>query len=371
MSKFISKNYYIKNPLIVRAQLYEWQRRSISNLIDLIVRKVRDQNVEKVKRSVKNLYQGVLIDMLNGGDLKIGTSMIVRIIAAKINVRSLEVQRCLAYPYDYRPSTSFNKKLHVQYEPNKLQVEHEPNRFTEIVLPSARLDEILSYNLSDQELIELVERYAFLMPELGFFWSIHPDAYLKSSQIDQRYTHKVIEGFASPLNHNLDNWCSVYSQDIKLGSMGTFQDVIRSEITPENKSIRWIINPAYTEYIIDVAHREIIDRMARYPEDEFLLLLPGWPHLPIVEWLINNNSICWYMEGGAYRVFDHITNEDVNVPVGVNMIIGYVRSSKATLPLPSFIEDMVTASTLAGANPKPIIITKDDIRTNNVSNIKL
>lgn len=369
----MNKTRNSRNSAIVREQTLEWQRNSIHNLVELVGRKVKDREAEKFKRSVKNLFQGILIDMLNGGDPKIGTAMIVRIIAARLNVKPIEVQRCLAFNNKYRPSPNF-KKVFSTTE-TSIKVEYAEDKFTEIILPPAKLNELLALSLDEGEMIHFTERYAFMMPDLGFFWSIHPDAYqiVNTLPIDHPAsinTHKIIEGFASPLNYNLPNWCSVYQRDKLFGSMGTFQEVIRDEVTPPNKSIRWIVNPAYTEFIIDVAHREIIKRMEAYPEDEFLLLLPGWPHLPIVEWLVKTGE-CWYMEGGAYRVYDHVADEDVNVPVGVNMLIGYVRSNKAVVPTVPFVNEVVDASTLAGANPKPRIITIDDIRTNSVSNMKL
>ena len=364
MSKGINKI----SPTIVREQTLEWQRSSIVKLVELVERKIKgDRNVEKMKRSIKNLFQGVLIDMLNGGDPKIGTAMIIRVIAAKIGAKPIEVQKCISFPNDYRPP-SFEKKLIII--DNHLSVEYDEGKFTELILPSDKLRQIVSLELNETEMIHFVERYAFLMPELGFFWSIHPDAYEIIDTLKDDNTHKIIEGFASPLNHNLSNWCSVYQRDNKFGAIGNYQDAIQNEISPTDKSIRWVINPAYTEYLIDIAHRGIVNRMEEYPNDEFLLLLPAWPHLPIVEWLVKNGE-CWYFEGGTYKVYDYLAGEDVNVPNGVNMLIGYVRSRESSVPTVPFVSDVVMATTLAGASPKPKIITIDDIRTNNINSIKL
>lgn len=353
-------------PTIVREQTLEWQRRSIQRLSELVSRKVKEREVEKIKRTIKSLFQGVLIDMINGGNTKIGIAMIIRLIAFKLSCRPIEVKSCLTYPNQVK---SFPTDKTLVFDEDQIGIKTR-SYFISIKMPSYRVDELIQKGLPHDEMIHFIERYNFLMPELGFFWSIHPEAYQAITRLTNSNTVKVIEGFASPLNYNLENYCSVYRRDKLLGSLGTFQEVIQKEVTPEHKSIRWIINPAYTEYLIDIVHRSIIQRMKEYPEDEFFILLPAWSRLPIIEWLVQQGR-CWLLTGGTYRVYDHLTAEDVNVPSSVNMIMAYVRSSNSKLNLEPFLEEVLEITTLAGASSKPKMMTMEDIKMNMSNNTKL
>lgn len=355
--------------ILIREQTLEWQRRTIERLTKLVNTHYHGREATKMLRNTKNVFQGVVIDMLNGGDPKIGTVTTIRVIANKMRFKTYDVRKCLEWPKSYIPPDFIKKFIHEVIDARGyLRVQIDKETSIGIELPLERYEEILSYELPDNKMIHFIERYSFIMPELGFFWSIHPDGYEIIRTKHNKNTARIIEGFASPLNHNLDEWCSVYQLDTELGSLGTFQDVIKNTVTPKDKSIRWTVNPAYTELLIDISHRAIMDRMERYPEDEFFLLLPGWPDPPIIEWIIKNGE-CWYLEGTTYRVYDHIADETVKVPAGVNMFIGYVRSKEAKVEVVPFVRDVVEASYLEGTRPK--MITMDDIRTNSVISIKL
>ena len=356
--------------VLIRERTLEWQRRSTMRLTELVRFNIKGRESAKSLRETRSIFQGIIIDMMNGGDQRNGIVNAIRLISNRMKLDRKDVEKCLEWPSDYEVP-DFEKKFHHDRGSDRsvFKVEFDIDRKISIELPITRYDEIMERGLSEERMIHFVERYSFLSPELGFFWSVHPEGYeIIRSRKDQN-THRVIEGFASPLNHNLEEWCAAYESDKELGSLGTFQNVIRSTVTPEGKSIRWTVNPAYTDLLLDISHREVMARMEKYPEDEFFMLLPGWHDPPIIEFLVKNGE-CWFLEGGTYRVYDHLAGQTVNVPKSIGMFIGYVRSKDATLPVVPFVKDVVDASYL-GKGPRPKMITMDDIRISSAINKKL
>lgn len=114
----------------------------------------------------------------------------------------------------------------------------------------------------------LLRYYPFRLSE-GFFWSMDARVYDKL-----RDTHlPTIEGFASPFNHNLENYCSVYASDSEFGALGNFFKYIDLVDFP----VRLIANPPYTNEVIDHAVDVVISFLNRVPGSECIMMLPVWP----------------------------------------------------------------------------------------------
>lgn len=197
----------------------------------------------------------------------------------------------------------------------------------DIVLPRDKADNILKF--PDEEIIALLERYNFLCPNSGYFWSIHPRLYECFGDIgfaEGPEIIEVIEGFASPYNHNLPKYCSPYPADTIFGSLGNFFDVIKTRGDPKEdrgKVRRWIINPPYTEHMLNRTRTAIENRLNSFPQDEFYFLLPDW-ETPLYK-TIKTRGLGVVLEPKEYEIFDHIQGIPLSPPV--KLFLGYLKST--------------------------------------------
>lgn len=120
-------------------------------------------------------------------------------------------------------------------------------------------------------------RYAPLNTETGYFLSIEPRLY----DLLSRSSMRVLECFASPFNYNLDNFCSVYPEDMELtypegvrcyGNFLSYIDVLKEDKNP----CRLIVNPPYTDRIINKVGEKISEYFGVHPDSEVFCLLPDW-----------------------------------------------------------------------------------------------
>ncbi len=185
---------------------------------------------------------------------------------------------------------------------------------------------------TDQEVMNLIERYNFFSPQLGFFWSIHPEVYQVLSQKPENCL-EVIEGFASPLNNNLELYCSAFETDKNFGSIGDFFDTIqnRGESREESKYRRWIINPPYTNSIFEKVLSAVKARLNDFPDDEFYFLLPSWESVSLIDEIMQRGYLR-KLPGFKYRLFDHISEASISPPI--DMLIGVLKGKPvASCPL--------------------------------------
>jgi len=76
-----------------------------------------------------------------------------------------------------------------------------------------------------------------------------------------------IECFASPINHTLDKFCSIYHDDMVFGSIGPFTE----KVVSENKGSSFIINPPYDPATMDYVYRII----ATIEDSNYTVCLPS------------------------------------------------------------------------------------------------
>lgn len=183
------------------------------------------------------------------------------------------------------------------------------NIFNKLIKNDIKLDDI----------IYLILKYYFLGIDTGFFWSIDRDIYDRLIDInDNKY---CIECFASPLNHTIDNYCSLYEEDKIFGSLGNFFTYADC-IIKNNLEKRLVINPPYTELMIEKTIEKIIEIKEYVNKTEFFILLPYWEDMECIKNLINrNDSEYIIVEDGQYILYNHIKNEDINTPMALIYII--------------------------------------------------
>jgi hypothetical protein len=77
----------------------------------------------------------------------------------------------------------------------------------------------------------------------------------------------AIESFASPINHTLDRFCSLYYDDKEFGAIGPFTNLL----VKENTGSSFIVNPPYDVITMNYVSKIIAD----YIDNNFTVCLPS------------------------------------------------------------------------------------------------
>lgn len=131
-----------------------------------------------------------------------------------------------------------------------------------------KLGEKLGENYYPEIIDKLIIRYFPLGIDTGYFWSIDRKLY---SFFESTSTVPSLECFASPFNHFLDNYCSIYEDDTVFGSKGNFFDYIR-HLTTNKIPMRLIINPPYIEKIVEEAAAAVTTYLSEVPGADAILV---------------------------------------------------------------------------------------------------
>lgn len=143
-------------------------------------------------------------------------------------------------------------------------------------------------NRRDDKFIATLLRYSPLNTETGYFLSIEPRLYdvLSKSPI------RTLECFASPFNYNLKNFCSVFPEDMDMeypedvrcyGNFFSYIDLLKKEKEP----CRLIVNPPYTDRILNKVGEKIVEYFEVHPKAELFCVLPDWTPQPGIEAIMN------------------------------------------------------------------------------------
>jgi len=123
-------------------------------------------------------------------------------------------------------------------------------------------------NVTSDDIIRMVLKYAPILG--GCFWSIPINAY--------RYLERegfTVECFASPLNHYLDRYYSMYPEvDGIFGSLGNFFDMFL-----DATDTKYVINPPFTSEICNKVVDMTIKKLSKPEPCTCLLYLPRWKHM--------------------------------------------------------------------------------------------
>lgn len=163
-----------------------------------------------------------------------------------------------------------------------------------INVPTSFFDDVANLN-DDIQISELVIRYSLLGVNTGTFWSLDPELMRKFQHGD----NVTLECFASPFNYNINNFCSVYDEDMSLNYKGAkchgnFFKVIEGY----DKPYKLIVNPPYTDAIIDKMTTALVDYYKRCDGlAKMIIALPPWQSESI--------TILQNMKGAAYEVVEN------------------------------------------------------------------
>ncbi len=172
----------------------------------------------------------------------------------------------------------------------------------------ARLSESVNSNI--ESLARLFLRYYPLGPTGGFFWSMDPRLYAELSQCSL----PVLEGFASPFNHNLTDYCSLFDEDKKYGSKGNFYTYMDGLRDPH----RIIVNPPYTQTVLAKAADTVINYLNRVQGAECIMMYPTWKHLKCLDtlksWPTGTTRI---VDKGDYTLYNWATGQTISTPMSL------------------------------------------------------
>lgn len=287
---------------------------------------------EVLIRKINNALATAFINIANGMEFNKAIDDAVEFITARSPITKEELTGLIFPSNLYDPNGSMGSEITpLELMCNKkaldvnLTIKYSEGDSLHLTLSCDKFSELMKKSTSDN-IIALIERYSFLCPTSGFFWSIHPDVYALFETPGVGEPLEIIEAFSSPFNNNLEKYCSLFQEDQLFGSQGNFFTEIRtrgSETEPETSFRRWIINPPYTNYVIDRMFEAISMRMNRYPEDEYYFLLPWWPQLQIIS-KIESRGVGYRLTSGRYRIYDHLKKETFSPCV--DMYIGVLKS---------------------------------------------
>lgn len=182
----------------------------------------------------------------------------------------------------------------------------------------------INQKLVQQNINDLKIRYSIFDVANGNFWGFPPFIYLellKPNAIENGY--QIIEGFASPFNHNLDHYCSLYPEDKSdFGAMGSIFDILLN--FKSNKPILWILNPPYTICVMNLLLDAVQIRNQNVPDDQYFFLLPDWKYSQLYQH-INRFGLIKELINGNYLLYDYYNNKELLLPV--NMTLGFLGNN--------------------------------------------
>ncbi|CAK7994511.1 Phosphorylated CTD interacting factor 1 WW domain-containing protein [uncultured virus] len=164
-----------------------------------------------------------------------------------------------------------------------------------------------------KEFYNLCLRYNVLGPSDGLFLSIDKDVYHYLKESSELPT---VECYASPFNHNLERYCSVYPEDAIYGSLGCY----RSFIEDLDEPVRLILNPPYTNRMMEECINLLLKYMERHQDAEFVAMLPlmnGYE--PMIRLFESPGTTYRLIEGDNYTIHDH--SKDCAIIAPMNLIL--------------------------------------------------
>jgi hypothetical protein len=175
----------------------------------------------------------------------------------------------------------------------------------------------------DKNFREVFLNYSFLSTESGLFWSMPKEAY----QIASRSNYiNSLECFACPFNYNLDAFCSAFSADRLLqypkgvACYGDFFQYIQ-KLKEHDDPVRLILNPPYTERIINKVADEVVSYLEVKKNGEFIAMLPDWTPQPGIEKLkALKGSVFHHFASREFYLFDAVHQKSIK-PVGMKLLI--------------------------------------------------
>lgn len=182
----------------------------------------------------------------------------------------------------------------------------------------------------------LITRYALTGISNGLFLSVPPIIYKKLQRSNKlRY---CLEAYASPFNHTLPDYCSLFDDDRDYGALGRYEEYI----SRLDRSARLCINPPYVGSVITTAIKVTLDYVKRV-RGEFVFITPVMPDpdFPPYEELKNHPGVVWSpLVAGTYTMYNHVYQHSIIAPMDL-LIFCYFGSESQTY-LTSLLKALAT-----------------------------
>jgi len=163
------------------------------------------------------------------------------------------------------------------------------------------------------EFVNLALRYYVLTITEGLFLSLPKELYtqlLLSSQLP------VLECYASPFNHCLTDYCSLFAEDVIYGALPRFDQFIDMIHYP----VRLVLNPPYTPRIMQICITKLLAYMNR-EKGEFIMVMPIMYNFPELNELLSyNNTAYTLLQYGMYTLHSFMTCTDIVAPMKLYIV---------------------------------------------------
>lgn len=173
-------------------------------------------------------------------------------------------------------------------------------------------------------------RYHMILKSGGHFLSMDTTIY---DHLALSSGLPVLECYASPYNHCLPDYCSLFPADQKFGAHPPFDKYIDTINFP----CRLIANPPYTVNSIKVFVDKLLKYMGRQ-RGEFIALLPHLHSSEAMERLLHSpNTASVALQGGTYLLHNFLTGIDITAPMLLYIVVNvggcYTKSAELAADL--------------------------------------
>ena len=201
------------------------------------------------------------------------------------------------------------------------------------VVPSVISNKLIQMR-GNEEFIRLVLRYYMMCVSEGLFLSIDREYYKLISRSSKL---PILEGYASPLNHNLSEYCSLFKGDSVYGALPRY-DVYIDHV---NFPCRLCLNPPYTSNVIRICIEKTLAYMDRC-RGEFIMFMPVMYNFAIQDRLFEypHTRSC-LVKGGTYVLYNFLNSTSITASMDLNVIVNVEGSGEASQAmLDSIISEM-------------------------------
>lgn len=289
--------------------------RKENGAVNYLKSKITETDLKKKNKMVNFINNAVSVmnvNLANGQDRELSLNITTSFLFKRLNMKEKDIIEALEFSDVMNDNTKQKNKRKI----GTVTVKHKGCN----IKFKSEVFEKLTEKMGITKFLLLCERYQKLIPEGGLFWSIIPDAceYIRSISEDKT----IIEAFASPFNHNFDNYCSLFLEDIEYGAMGDFFINIKDYISDDAGTI-WYVNPPYTQFLILKMMVAVKLRRELYPNDEFYFMLPYWEGEPELKELMDDVSFT--IEAECCSLYNHLTSTEFNP--NVKLFLGYMGNN--------------------------------------------
>ena len=168
----------------------------------------------------------------------------------------------------------------------------------------------------------LLIRYYPLGISGSFFWSINRHMITEFLRLLTPQGIPFLECFASPFNHNIENYCSPFAEDSLYGSKGNFFSYMEDLKKAGTKKIFFIYNPPYTRDIVDRSAELIRDFIIENPECMLISMLPTLMKCDGIKILSQiPNSCSEIFARNTYLLYNFATGDYFGPPMEVTITV--------------------------------------------------